>query len=111
LTPHFPAQVQIEAHGKGEFRFAQMVRKGSLLALPGGMYGWDGVDYAQLLEAPVDLAILGMGPTPMRPPKPVREAFEARKLAYEPMETGAAVRTYNVLLAEGRRVAAALIAL
>ena len=51
-----------------------------------------------------------MGPE-LRPiPKQIKEALRARGIASDPMSTGAAVRTYNVLLAEERRVAAALIA-
>jgi uncharacterized protein len=43
-------------------------------------------------------------------PKTLREALQERNVVAEPMSTGAAVRTYNVLLAEERRVAAALLA-
>ena len=54
--------------------------------------------------------ILGTGVRQVFPAAPVRKAFADAGLALEPMDTGAACRTYNVLLAEGRPVGAALIA-
>ncbi len=117
---HLPEQVPIEAYGNGGFRFGGMSHKGSILCLPSGIWDWpvtslDALDSAALSE-PLSLAgtinflILGTGRTVARPSKDVRAAFESAGLWLEVMDTGAAARTYNVLLAEGRPIAAALIA-
>jgi uncharacterized protein len=117
---HFPGRVPIEAYGNGGFRFADMSHIGSILCLPSGIHGWtpkDAValaleDMERILAEAGDIEVLlfGMG-ADLRPiPKPLKEALRARNIASDPMSTGAAVRTYNVLLAEERRVAAALIA-
>lgn len=67
---------------------------------------------AMMLEAepPVELLLLGCGKQIRRLPVNLQAALRERGMAVELMDTGAACRTYNVLLAEGRRVAAVLIA-
>ena len=69
-------------------------------------------DFAMVLaeKDAIDLLLIGMGRDMARPPRPVRAALEAAGLMYDPMATGHAVSTYNLLLEEKRRVAAALIA-
>ncbi len=117
---HFPGRAQIDAYGNHGFRFADMSHRGSILILPSGIYGWEPgdpaalvlEDFAKLLgEAEdFDVVLIGMGKDIRPVPKMVREAFRDRRIVADPMSTGAAVRTFNVLLAEDRRVAAALIA-
>ena len=117
---HFPGRAPIDAYGNGGFRFADMSHIGSILCLPSGIYGWtlsdenllSISDIARILDeaASVEILLFGMG-RDLRPiPKEIKEALRARRISCDPMSTGAAVRTYNVLLAEERRVAAALIA-
>ena len=117
---HFPGRAPIEAYGNGGFRFADMSHRGSLLCLPSGIYGWEPKDPAALTvedfarlfaEAPaIEILLVGSGKD-LRPiPKPLREALKEARISADPMSTGAAVRTFNVLLAEDRAVAAALIA-
>jgi uncharacterized protein len=55
-----------------------------------------------------ELVLLGTGPTQDFPNAQVRAAFTARRIGLESMQLGAACRTFNVLVQEGRRVAAAL---
>lgn len=116
---HFPGRAPIDAYGAGGFRFADMSHRGSILCLPSGVYGWKPrvpakltyEDFARLIAETDDFDVLlvGMG-LEIRPiPKDLREALRAKGVVADPMSTGAAVRTYNVLLAEERRVAAALI--
>lgn len=117
----YPYRAAIEAYGNGGFRFAGMSHKGSILCLPSGVHAWDVRCAAGALE-PDDFAavlaegwsisflLLGCGPAPCLPAAPVIKAFADAGLGLEWMDTGAACRTYNVLLAEGRPVAAALIA-
>jgi uncharacterized protein len=117
---HYPQQVPIDAYGNGGFRFAEMSHRGSLLCLPTGMYGWDVESPAQLtLESlqpvlaaasGIDVLLLGLGTDIAGLPPGIREALRAESIIVEAIATGGAVRTYNVLLAEERAVAAALIA-
>ncbi|TIP14005.1 Mth938-like domain-containing protein [Mesorhizobium sp.] len=117
---HFPGRAPIEAYGNGGFRFADMSHRGSLLCLPSGIYGWEpadplaltAADFAKLLDEAdkVEILLVGAGKD-LRPlPAALRTTLKAVGIASDPMSTGAAVRTYNVLLAENRAVAAALIA-
>jgi uncharacterized protein len=96
-----------------------MSHRGSILALPSGIYAWNPDAFALSVEdfsavlrerEAIDMLIIGMGRDMARPPKPVREALAAAGLMADPMATGHAVATYNLLLEEKRRVAAALIA-
>jgi len=117
---HYPRQVGIDAYGNGGFRFADISHRGSLLCLPGGMFAWPVTTIAEItLEtlAPVlavaddvDVLMIGVGPEIAAIPREVREALRERHVIVEAVNTGSAIRTYNVLLAEDRAVAAALIA-
>ncbi|WP_395686550.1 Mth938-like domain-containing protein [Aestuariivirga sp.] len=120
MIPHYPGQVPIDCYGGGGFGFAGMSHRGSVLALPSGIYGWSveasGLqpsDFAPVLSEAgrIDLLIIGMGPGMARPPQAVRAALAVSGIVYDAMATGHAVATYNLLLAEKRRVAAALIAM
>ena len=66
-------------------------------------------DFARLLELAPDVVILGTGPKQRMPPPELFAAFAARRIGLEVMDTGAACRTYNLLLSEFREVALALI--
>jgi uncharacterized protein len=115
---HFPGRAPIDAYGNGGFRFADMSHRGSLLCLPSGIYGWDTpatIDAASLgrvldeAEA-IEVLLVGTGPdlVPLAPT--LKQALREVGIVGDAMSTGAAVRTYNVLLAENRSVAAALVA-
>lgn len=65
-------------------------------------------DFAMLLAEGPEFVILGTGATLVRPPKALRDAFAARNLGLEAMDSRAAARAWGVLRAEERRVAAAL---
>lgn len=117
---HFPGRAPIDAYGEGGFRFADMSHRGSLLVLPSGVYGWDPVEpgdmtiasFDQLFAEAGDIEILLIGSgTNLVPIAPdLRQRFRDNAIMADPMATGAAVRTLNVLLAENRAVAAALLA-
>ncbi len=117
---HLPRQAAIDAHGGGGFRFAGMSHSGSLLCLPDGIWAWPVVSPDQLTDealSPVfdradalDFFILGAGAAPWMAPEPLRARFRNAHISFDAMSTGAAVRTYNVMLMESRRVGAALIA-
>ena len=116
----YPGRAPIDAYGNGGFRFAEMSHRGSLLCLPRGVYAWDAAraeDLTPATMAPIlaerpalGFLIFGTGLTQVFPGAALRQAFADAGLGLEAMSTGAACRTYNVLLAEGRPVGAALIA-
>jgi uncharacterized protein len=117
---HFPGRAPIDAYGNGGFRFADMSHRGSLLIVPSGICGWDVAAFDELtpelcapflteLKRPA-FVLLGTGTQHRMPPEPVRKLFAEAGIGLEPMSTGAAARTYNVLLAEGRDFGAGLIA-
>lgn len=117
---HFPGRAPIDAYGNGGFRFADMSHRGSILCLPSGIYGWEAGEgdaltpelFARVLADADDIEVLlvgtGLGLVPL--PAAVRNALREKGIGSDPMSTGAAVRTYNIMLAESRAVACALIA-
>lgn len=117
---HYPQQVGIDAYGNGGFRFAGVSHRGSLLCLPHGMFAWDVAKADEITAetlAPVfavaddiDVLLIGLGPDIAAIPRALRDALRERRVIVEAVNTGSAIRTYNVLLAEERAVAAALIA-
>jgi uncharacterized protein len=118
--PRYPGRAPIEAYGNGGFRFAGMSHRGSLLCLGAAVIGWppttaEGLtldDFTLLLAEPhgIELLLLGTGREFLLPSQMLRSGLGETGIRIEPMDTGAACRTYNVLLAEGRPVGAALIA-
>ena len=110
----------IDAWGGGGFRVAGVWRPGSLLVLNDQPADWAATrladltpeDFAPVFAAggAVEFVLLGTGLVNALPPRPVRDALKAAGVGLEFMSTEAASRTYNVLASEGRRLAAALIA-
>jgi len=117
---HFPGRPPIDAYGAGGFRFADMSHRGSILCLPSGVHGWDATDADDITaetlarvfaEADgIEVLLVGMGDEFRRVPPDLQAALREQGIVTDAMSTGSAVRTYNVLLAEDRAVAAALIA-
>jgi uncharacterized protein len=117
---HFPGRAPIEAYGNGGFRFADMSHRGSILCLPSGIHGWKPADPARLVPddfeavvaeaGEIEILLVGTGVDLKPLPAEIRAVLRANGISADPMGTGAAVRTYNVLLAEDRAVAAAFIA-
>lgn len=118
--PRYPGKAPIEAYGNGGFRFAGMSHRGSLICLPDAIVGWSATsaealtldDLVILRQEPaaIELLLLGTGRSFMLPSAELRAGLRDIGIRVEPMDTGAACRTYNILLAEGRPVGAALIA-
>lgn len=115
-----PGRYLIDAFGAGGFRFAEMSHRGSILATPAGIRKWPVETLAELTEDSlravldeadaIDFLLVGTGKDIAFFPPALRELLKAAGITVEAMATGAAARTYNVLVAEDRRVAAALIA-
>jgi uncharacterized protein len=120
-APHLPRQVLIDAHGAGGFRFSGMSHCGSLLCLPDGIWAWPVGEAAAVTEnalslvfargRQLDFFVLGTGAAPWIVPEHLRQMFRQAHISVDAMTTGPAVRTYNVMLMEGRRVGAGLIAI
>lgn len=116
---HFPGRAPVDTYGNGGFRFAEMSHKGSILCLPSGIYGWT-VENAQdisvstfqrvLAETDLEIVLVGTGKDLVPLPEKLKSTLAENGMRADPMSTGAAARTFNVLLAEGRAVGAALIA-
>lgn len=115
-----PTPVAIESYGRGGFRFGDMSHRGSLLCLPSGMRAWEPgspplLDETTLAEVfaeagAVDICLLGTGRDLVPISDALRWRFRDARISVEPMSTGNALRTWNILLSERRRVAAALVA-
>lgn len=114
-----PGRHLIDAYGAGGFRFGEMSHKGSILMLPSGVKAWVAVDNQPWMASHfidvfaeagnIELLLVGTGVN-LRPlPEALRWRFKDLKVSLELMTTPPAARTYNILVAEGRKVAAALI--
>lgn len=109
---HFDDSRPVDGYGPGFFRVGGELMEGAVLLLPMGASHWGGyTDEAALVAVAgeVDVLLLGTGAEIAHPPTALRRAVEAAGLGLEVMATPAACRTYNVLLAEGRRVGVAML--
>ena len=119
-APHLPRSAPIEAYGKGGFRFDTMSHRGSLLCLPDAIWPLpvmrpQDIDRASLARvfaasSGIDTLIIGTGMEVWRPPGDLSDALRRLHIGVDAMQTGPAIRTYNIMIGERRRVAAALIA-
>lgn len=102
----------VEGYGPGFFRIGGEIYQGPVLTGPQGTAGWGGYDdHAPLLSLAghVDVLLLGTGAEMAHIPDDLRQVLESAGIGVEAMASGAAARTYNVLLGEGRRVALAML--
>jgi uncharacterized protein len=122
ITPEIPHGRQvIESYGPGRFRISGVMHAGSVIVFPERTLAWPVSDMAALsadslaevlaAEPSVEILLIGCGPRLQPISGALRSRLRAGGVGCDAMDTGAACRTYNVLLAEARRVAAALIAL
>jgi uncharacterized protein len=120
LPRHLPYCAPIDSYGKGGFAFAGMSHRGSLLCLPSGLWAWpvtmaSDIDETTLAPvfaeaADIGLFLVGYGHDVWSMPDALRKRFRELNITLEVTRTGTAVSTYNILLEEGRRVAAGFIA-
>jgi uncharacterized protein len=120
ISPLIPTGRQvIQGYRGGVFRISQIDYKGPVIVLPDRTVDWPAPAFADLSisdfdsilgpETAVRVLLLGCGDKMLLPLPPLRKAFKDRGIVIEPMDTGAACRTFNVLMSEDRRVAAALL--
>ena len=118
--PHYPGRATIDGYGAGGFRFAGMSHKGSILATPTGIRAFapktaaeiDAGSLAPVFAdaAEIEILIIGTGRDIVPVTPELRGKLKEAGIAVDPMPTAAAISTYNILLGEDRKVAAALIA-
>ena len=123
-APFAPGSHLIQAHGGGAFAFAGMSHHGSILATPRGVRPIEAMSvvdlhehslaplFAEIVEAPgsIEFLVVGTGAQMALISKSLRAALREAGVRYEAMATGPALRIYNVMRSEDRRVAAVLIA-
>jgi uncharacterized protein len=121
LTPRLaPGRPLINAYGGGGFRIGGVRYEGSVIVLGEAVAAWPVADLGSVCleglaavvgaEPAVEVLLLGCGERAGRLPSALRDGLRREGIAVDAMDTGAACRTFNVLLQEDRRVAAALIA-
>ena len=121
ITPFVPADRQLViGYGDLGFTITKVRYEGSVLVFPDRVVAWPVTSFAELTVeslAPVVAAqpqptilIIGCGKGMQAVPRDLRATLRAEGIVIEAMDTGAACRTYNVLMTEGRDVAAAFIA-
>lgn len=123
VTPLIPQGRQIiEAYGEGGFRISGQRVEGSVIVFPDKVVAWVAAAVSDMSAGSlqpvsaagqagsVELLLIGTGTRMTQIDRTLRQTLRADGVVIEAMDTGAACRTYNVLMAEGRRVAAALIA-
>ena len=120
ITPAVPLGRQlIQSYGDGRFTISDQTYDHSVIIFPEQTVVWQPGDltvptleaFSSVFDAapPVDILLVGCGPVTLFIPPVFREMIKKKGVVLEPMDTGSACRTYNVLLTEDRRVAAALI--
>lgn len=122
ITPSIPGDRQVIAgYGPNLFRISGVVHTSSVIVFTDRTMAWPVTAMGELAmesfasvcsaEPAVEVLLLGVGPQNLPVPSALRRALRDAGIVLDSMDTGAACRTYNVLMAEDRRVAAALIAL
>jgi uncharacterized protein len=115
-----PAQVQlIRSYGPGHFKIGEREWRSPVLVTPTRTTAWnvaraedlalDNLAALSEVPTPTEILVVGCGLRAVFLPPALRASLKSAGLSLEVVDTGSACRTYNVLLAEGRRVAAALI--
>jgi len=113
-------QQLLNSYGDGGFRVSGIKHEGSVLVFPEKTLSWPVTNIDDLSldslkdigseEFKVEILLIGCGNTMAFIDEEIRRSLKDRGIVVDAMDTGAAVRTYNVLLLEGRQVAAALVA-
>jgi len=118
VTPLVPKDRQvIDSYSAQGFRVSGVVHSGAILVLPNATHAWPVTalgeialaNLAPVVEAGAEILLLGCGRRIAPVPPSLRQDLRAHGIVVDAMDTGAACRTYNILLAEDRRVAAALL--
>lgn len=117
---HAPAPTALNtftAYGDGYVMVNAERHESNLIVLPERLLPWDvaafdaleEADFQVFLELDLEILLLGTGPRQRFPHPRLTRALAAKRIGIEAMDLQAACRTYNILMAEERRVAAALL--
>jgi uncharacterized protein len=119
LSLDLPARTHmIRAYAPGEIRVGDGIYHASLIVTAASLIeGWrptrmddlQSADLEPILALKPEVLLVGSGVRQQFPDRAILASLYAARIGFEIMDTGAACRTYNVLVAEGRAVAAALI--
>jgi uncharacterized protein len=119
VTPLIPADRQvIDSYGATSFRVSGVAYDGAILVFPDATLAWPATSMAEVTAASlapvtshgaVEILLIGCGKKMVPVPRALRQTLREAGIVVDTMDTGAACRTYNILLAEDRRVAAALL--
>lgn len=120
VDAHYPGHDPIDYYGNGGFRFGDYSHQGSLMFLPSGTRRWDISSASELTEEAfaqvfeeagnIEILLIGSGDRLVPLDPALKAKFREAGIISDVMDTGAAVRTLNILLAEERAVAAAILA-
>lgn len=121
ITPAVPDSRQmVDSYGPGRFLVRGTAWQGSILLFPDRCQAWSIASVEELsleilrpvmdASPAIEILLLGTGAKMALVPSTLRAEIRAAGLSMDIMDTGAACRTFNVLMVEGRRAAAALIA-
>lgn len=118
VTPLIPAGRQVvDSYGRNGFHVSGVAYEGAILVTAEATVAWpvgslDAItpdSLSALFDRGIEILLLGCGPRMVPVPSALRAALKAKGIVVDAMDTGAACRTYNVLVAEERHVAAALL--
>jgi uncharacterized protein len=120
ITPAVPEnRMMIDSYGPGRFQVRGEAYQGPIIVFPSHVVPWsltkatdvslDALSLVQSQDPPIEVLLLGTGARMEMIPSALRDTIRNAGLAMDIMKTGAACRTFNVLMIEGRRAAAALI--
>jgi uncharacterized protein len=104
----------IKGYGVGFFRIGSDIKWGNLFTFNNQVNSWSGFNDTNLIvnaHSEIDVLLVGTGVKRSEIPATFRNSIEAAGVGVETMSTPIACRTYNVLLGEGRRIGAALLAI
>jgi uncharacterized protein len=112
-----PDRQVIQGYGDGRFRISGAGHSGPVIVTIQKVLPWTMTDLSALTleslaparEAGIDILLLGCGASAALVPSALKQALRKEGISLDAMGTGAACRTFNVLSAEARRVAAALL--
>jgi uncharacterized protein len=118
VTPLIPAGRQVvDSYGRNGFHVSGVAYEGAILVTAEATVAWRVTaledvtpdSLSVLFDRGIEILLLGCGARMVPVPRALRAALKAKGIVIDAMDTGAACRTYNILLAEERRVAAALL--
>lgn len=118
VTPLIPAGRQVvDSYGRNGFHVSGLAYEGAIVVTPDATVAWRVTSLAEitidslgvLFDRGIEILLLGCGARMAPIPAELRAALRSKGIVVDAMDTGAACRTYNILLAEERRVAAALL--